>query len=534
MNRYKLGIRITLAITATLLLGIGVGVMLERTSRTQQKIQIIQGDKLSWTLSLLEQRYVDSLSRDSLVEKLVPDLLKELDPHSVYITKDEFASANEPLAGQFDGIGVMFNMMTDTVLVTNVIAGGPSSKAGVIAGDKIIKINDSIVAGRKIDQEDVVKQLRGKRGSNVKIGVERGKGRELINIDITRGVIPMKSLEASVMMPEKTGYVKFSRFAATTYKELMEALSKLSSQQMQRLIIDLRGNSGGYLDQAIYISNEFLPKGNKIVYTEGVHSPRSDQNADGQGRYQNLPLVILIDENSASAAEILAGAIQDNDRGTIIGRRSFGKGLVQEQFPFADGSAARITIARYYTPLGRLIQKPYVVGNSDEYNKDIVRRIEHSELFSSDSIHQNQSEKFITSKGRILYGGGGIMPDEFVPLDTSAVSTYFRKLFEKNLIFKYATQFTENNRSQINAIKDFEGLQKLLSSRNLFFDFVAYADRNGVQLPADGAVADRALIMAQLQGYIGRNTELEESAFYFYFYPQDKTILKALSSFNEK
>ena len=531
MNKQKVIIWGVVTGAGILLIGILVGIMMQRSAVSYKYIPLGRNDKLSLTMSLLENRYVDSLTSDSLVELVVPTLLEKLDPHSVYITKEEFASANEPLTGHFDGIGVIFNMMTDTVLVSNVISGGPSDKVGVVAGDKIITINDSVVAGRKIKQDDIVKMLRGTKGTIVKLGIERNKAAELIPITVTRGVIPMKSVEASFMIKDDIGYIKFSRFAATTYQEIAIAMLGLKTKGATRLILDLRGNSGGYLDQAIHIVNEFLPEGQMIVYTEGAHAPRIDQLADGKGRYRDIPLTLIIDEGSASASEILAGAIQDNDRGIIVGRRSFGKGLVQEQFPYSDGSAARITISRYYTPLGRSIQKPYTAGDIDSYNQEMVNRVSHSELFNADSIKQNDAEKFTTPAGRVVYGGGGIMPDIFVPVDTSAVSPFYRKLFEKNLIFKYSLAITESNRKKINSIKNIDELNLFFAGRNLYGDFIAYARRNGVEPTSTEIDKDKAIVMAQLKGYIGRNTILEDNAYYYYIYPEDPAILRALETF---
>ncbi|MCC8062685.1 MAG: S41 family peptidase, partial [Rikenellaceae bacterium] len=396
MSNYKTTIRVTLFIVTALLVGVSLGIMLERAALRDAYTDARQGDKLSWALSEIEERYVDPITRDSLAELALPLLLQDLDPHSVYIPASEFAATNEPLTGTFDGIGVMFNMLTDTVQITNVISGGPSAAAGIVAGDRIITVDDSTIAGVKMDQDKVVGMLRGKRGSTVKLGILRAPAQELLPVTITRGAIPVKSLEAAFIVPGKpeVGYIKFGRFAATTHSEVLAALMQLREQGVRKVILDLRGNGGGYLDQAIYIANEFLPKGHKIVYTEGHASPRADQNADGRGRFQDIELAVVIDENSASASEIVAGAIQDNDRGVIVGRRSFGKGLVQEQIPYPlDGSAMRLTIARYYTPVGRSIQKPYTPGHGDDYNGELIRRYEHNEMLTADSIHLTDSLK---------------------------------------------------------------------------------------------------------------------------------------------
>lgn len=533
MNNYKTTIRVTLCIVTALLAGAALGIMLERAALRDAYTDARQGDKLGWALSEIEERYVDPITRDSLAELALPLLLQELDPHSVYIPASEFAATNEPLTGTFDGIGVMFNMLTDTVQITNVIAGGPSAAAGIVAGDRIITVDDNTIAGVKMDQDKVVGMLRGKRGSTVKLGILRAPARELLPVTVTRGAIPVKSLEAAFIVPgnPEVGYLKFGRFAATTHSEVFAALMQLREQGARKMIIDLRGNGGGYLDQAIYIANEFLPKGHKIVYTEGNASPRTDQNADGRGRFQDLELAVVIDENSASASEIVAGAIQDNDRGVIVGRRSFGKGLVQEQIPYPlDGSAMRLTIARYYTPVGRSIQKPYTPGHGDDYNDELFRRYEHNEMLTVDSIHLADSLKYITPGGKIVYGGGGIMPDIFVPVDTAGVTPYFSKLFQKNLIFRYASQTTDRYRKQINAIKTLGELDRFFADKNLFYDFVAYADRQGIHPTETEMTLSKALITAQIKGYIGRNTQLDETAFYYYIFPQDSTLRRAVQA----
>lgn len=536
MSNYKTSIRISLFIVTALLIGAALGIMLERAALRDTYTEVRRGDKLSWALSEIEERYVDPITRDSLAELTLPLLLQELDPHSVYIPASDFAATNEPLTGSFDGIGVMFNMLTDTVQITNVISGGPSDAAGIVAGDRIITVNDSLIAGVKMDQNKVVSMLRGERGSSVKLGILRAPSKELLPITVVRGAIPLKSLEAAFLVPghRDIGYIRFGRFAASTYNEVLAALIRLREQGARKMILDLRGNGGGYLDQAIFIANEFLPKGRKIVYTEGNASPRVDQNADGRGRFQDVDLAIVIDENSASASEIVAGAIQDNDRGVIVGRRSFGKGLVQEQIPYPlDGSAMRLTIARYYTPVGRSIQKPYTPGEEEEYETELLRREAHSELFTADSIHMADSLKFVTPGGKIVYGGGGIMPDVFVPVDTTGLTPYFMKLFQKNLIFRYASQTTDRYRSQINAIKSLDELDRFFADKNLFYDFVAYAERQGVRPTESEMTLSRPLITAQIKGYIGRNTSLDETAFYYYMLPEDKTLLQAVESLSK-
>ena len=534
MSRYQTTVRLSLFIVIALLTGILLGLLLERAALRKAYDTVRQGDKLSWALSQIESRYVDPMSRDSLAELAVPVLLQELDPHSVYIPAREFAATNEPLTGTFDGIGVMFNMLTDTVQITNVISGGPSAAAGIVAGDRIITVNDSTISGIGMDQERVVGMLRGPRGTTVRLGILRSPAEELLPVVVTRGAIPVKSLEAAFLVPghPEIGYIRFGRFAATTYNEVLAALGRLRSQGATRIILDLRGNGGGYMDQAIFIANEFLHAGQKIVYTEGAASPRIDQHADGNGRFQQTDLAVVIDENTASASEIVAGAIQDNDRGLIVGRRSFGKGLVQEQlvYPGGDGSAVRLTVARYYTPVGRSIQKPYTPGDDASYYSELTRRREHDEFFSADSIHLPDSLRFTTPGGKTVYGGGGIMPDIFVPVDTTGLTPYFLKLFQKNLIFRYAQRMTDRYRREINAIGTLRALDRFFADKNLFYDFVAYADREGVHPTEAEMTLSKPLIEAQIRAYIGRNTSLDETAFYYYMFPQDNTLLRTVAA----
>ncbi|HCN13233.1 MAG TPA: S41 family peptidase, partial [Alistipes sp.] len=368
-------------------------------------------NKLSYTLSLIENRYVDSVSVDSLTEHILPLLVDELDPHSIYIPAEEMARVNEPLEGEFDGIGVVFNMATDTVIVLNVISQGPSDRAGVRPGDRILMIDDSLVAGRKIAQDAIVKRLRGPRGSKVRLGLGRQGIAEPVEVEVERDKIPLRSIESAFRIAEGIGYIRLGQFARTSHDELLAALARLRGEGVGKIVFDLRGNSGGYLDQAILIANEFLHEGQLIVYTEDRRHEQLREYADGTGTAQQMEVAVLIDEQSASSSEILAGALQDNDRATIIGRRSFGKGLVQQQIPYPDGSALRLTTARYYTPTGRSIQKPYVAGHGAEYEEEIWERYRRNELFSADSIRRIDSLKRTTPGGKTVYGGGGIMPD---------------------------------------------------------------------------------------------------------------------------
>jgi len=528
-----------LLLAAGVVLGLVLGQYLGRNSTTSQlkgmlSRMALPTNKLTYTLSLIENQYVDSVSMDSLAEHVIPLLVKELDPHSVYIPASEMQALNEPLEGEFDGIGVVFNMATDTVIVLNVIPQGPSDKAGIKAGDRIIEIGDSVVAGRKIPQNNVVKMLRGPRGTTVHLGIGRQGISGLVPIDVERGVIPIRSIESAFRIADGVGYVKLGQFARTTYDEFRRALASLRAEGVTKLIFDLRGNSGGFLDQAIAVANEFLHKGQLIVYTEDRRHEQLREYADGNGSAQDMEVVVLIDEGSASSSEILAGALQDNDHGTIVGRRSFGKGLVQRQIPYSDGSALRLTTARYYTPTGRSIQKPYTIGDDESYEEDIWNRYKNNEFFSADSIHFADSLKRTTPGGKVVYGGGGIMPDVFIPADTTDVTKYFIEVSGRNILYRYTIEYADRHREALNAVQTIGDLQALLDSdKTLVDDFVRYAARKGVA-PRYGDIArSRRLIEAQLRAYIGRNTKLEDNGFYANIYPVDNVIVRAVGILKE-
>lgn len=528
-----------LLLAGGVVLGLMLGQYMGRSSTESQIERVLKGmalpdNKLTYTLSLIENQYVDSVSMDSLSEHVIPMLIKELDPHSVYIPASEMMALNEPLEGEFDGIGVVFNMATDTVIVLNVIPQGPSDKAGVKAGDRIMQINDTLVAGQKIPQNNIVRKLRGKRGTTVHLSLARQGIADLVDVDVVRGVIPIKSIESSFRIADGIGYVKLGQFAKTSTLELEQALGKLRAEGVTKLIFDLRGNSGGFLDQAIAIANEFLHKDQLIVYTEDRHRSQQREYADGQGKAQQMEVVVLIDEGSASSSEILAGALQDNDRGTIIGRRSFGKGLVQRQIPYSDGSALRLTTARYFTPTGRSIQKPYTIGDDASYEEDILNRYRNNEFFSADSIHFTDSLKRVTPGGKTVYGGGGIMPDIFVPADTTDVTKYFVEVAGRNILYRYTIEYADRHRKQLDAVQTLDELQRLLDSdKGLVDDFVRYAARQGVApRPKDIAVS-RRLIEAQLRAYIGRNTALEDNGFYVNIYPVDNVVMRAIEELNK-
>ncbi|MBE6174944.1 MAG: S41 family peptidase [Rikenellaceae bacterium] len=488
-----------------------------------------QNDKLSRVLMMIENEYIDSISRDSLTELAIPAILKKLDPHSVYLPPKEFEQADEPLQGEFDGIGVVFNMATDTVIVLNVIPSGPSRKAGVLGGDRIIKVNDTLIAGQKWSQTAVMKRLRGPRGTQVKLSIERKGIDGLVDIVVTRDAIPLHSVEASMMMTDKIGFIKLSQFSRTSYAEIKKALLSLRAQGMKSLILDLRGNSGGFLDQAILIANEFLPAGALIVYTEDRNGKQMRQYSDGRGGSTDLKMAVLIDEASASSSEILAGALQDNDRGTIVGRRSFGKGLVQQQTPFEDGSALRLTVARYYTPTGRSIQKPYTAGDGESYEHDLIDRFKRNEFFSADSIHFADSLRYTTPKGKVVYGGGGIMPDVFVPLDTLNVTRYYSEVSGRNILYRYTIEYADNHRKELSEAKSMRELKRLLDNDTaLLNDFVRYAERQGVKPNWREIGRSRQIIEAQLRAFISRNSNLEDNAFYYFIRPIDSTMLRAI------
>lgn len=524
-----------LLLAVGIVLGILLGQFVGRNKAETQLRTIISRagltspNKLMQTCMLVENKFVDSISMDSLTELVIPLMMKELDPHSEYIPARDMQAMNESLDGEFDGIGVMFNAATDTVIVLSVIPNGPSAKAGIVAGDRIIEVNDTLVAGVKMPQNDIVKRLRGKRGTQVKLSLKRQGVDELVDIDVVRDAIPIKSIESSFMISDNIGFVRLSQFARTSHTELMQALATLRSQGMKKLIFDLRGNSGGFLDQAILIANEFLPEGKLIVYTEDRNGHQMKEYSDGSGSATDLGLAILIDEGSASSSEILAGAVQDNDRGTIVGRRSFGKGLVQQQVPYADGSALRLTIARYYTPTGRSIQKPYQNGQQDEYDLDIVRRYANNEFFSADSIHFADSLKFTTPKGKVVYGGGGIMPDLFIPMDTLDVTKYFMEVSGRNILYRYTIEYADKHRAALNEVQTIADLKALLDAdRNLVNDLVRYAAKQGVKPVARDIARSRLLIESQLRAYIGRNTVLEDNGFYSNIIPIDNVLQKSI------
>lgn len=483
-------------------------------------------DKLSGLLDYIEYQYVDTINQKQLVEKTITAMLHSLDPHSDYIPASEFETVNEPLKGNFDGIGVEFNIIRDTIRVISPIEGGPSEKIGIKAGDKFIRVNGKLVAGTGITNKEVFEQLRGQRGTTVTVSLLRPGINKPLDFRITRDQIPLYSIDVSYMLSPDVGYIKISRFAATTYDEYLKAFNKLSKEGMKKMVLDLRGNPGGYLNAAVDIADEFLSKGLQIVYTQGKSSPKKVFKATDRGSFENNPLVILIDEGSASASEIVAGAVQDNDRGTIIGRRSFGKGLVQDQMSFPDGSAIRLTVARYYTPTGRCIQKPYTDDKEAYYNEE-TERYEHGELLNADSIRLDKKQKFMTPGGKTVYGGGGITPDIFVPIDTGKTTSFLNRAFYTGLVNVFAYEYTDDNRARFSSYKTAQAyIRQYEVSNEVLNDFYAFCDKQGLKAkPQDRQKNDDAL-RPYLKAFMGRNL-FEKDAYYPIINQKDHCIRQA-------
>jgi carboxyl-terminal processing protease len=529
-NNTRRNIFLPLMLAVSLVAGILIGIYLPRHSSAQpQSIFKPKNDKLSNIINIIESDYVDSVNHNDLEEAAIPAILKKLDPHSVYIPAKDLARANEPLEGNFEGIGISFNMLTDTILVISTVPGGPSEKLGIQAGDKILYVNDSLVAGKGISDEKVMGMLKGPRGTVVNIKILRKGHKDLLTFNITRDKIPIYSVDVAYMVNKNTGYIKINNFAVTTFEEFMKGFRDLKAKGMTKLILDLRQNSGGVMEAAVQIANQFLKENQLIVYTEGRSHPRSEARATGKGEFETGDLVILIDEFSASASEILAGAIQDNDRGTIIGRRSFGKGLIQEPVPFADGSGMRLTIARYYTPSGRSIQRPYNNG-FEEYYSDLNVRIDRKELEVQDSIHFSDSLKYLTQAGRTVYGGGGIMPDKFVPLDTLEVSPYFLKV--RPLIYQFSLKYTESNRELLKRYTETNELEKHLDKQGLLDQFTRFASTKGVKTDPEGLKTSGRIIHTQIKAYIARNI-LDNRGFYPIWEQIDTTLKYAIEFLNK-
>ncbi len=496
----------------------------------------IEARKLQLALYAISNLYVDSTSQTKLVEDAITGMLENLDPHSTYTNPEETKEMTEPLAGNFDGIGIQFNMLTDTVYVIQVVSGGPSEKVGLMAGDRIVEVNDTVIAGVKMSTPEVMKRLRGPKGSEVHVKVKRGEEPQLLDFTITRGKVPVYSIDAVYMADKETGYIKLNRFAASSTKEFKEALSSLSKKGMTQLILDLQGNGGGYLNVPIELADEFLSRGKIIVYTEGNKQKRQDALSTAAGSFEKGRLVILVDEASASASEILSGAIQDWDRGVIIGRRTFGKGLVQRPLPLPDGSMIRLTVARYYTPTGRCIQKPYEKGKGDEYAHDLISRYNRGELMSADSIHFPDSLKAQTlAKGRTVYGGGGIMPDVFVPIDTTFYSDYHRTLVSKGLVNRVAMNYLDKHREELN--KKYKKIltykEKFIVPESLMDELLAMAEEKKISFKEEEYNRSLPLIQLQIKALIAR--DLFDMTEYFYIINDaNRTYQEALKLINDE
>lgn len=522
----RIAIWLPVIIAASIALGIFIGNHYLSIS-TGKFRSYASGNKINAILDIIDEQYVDTVNMSQLVEGAIPKIFSELDPHSGYIPAADAQMVNEELEGSFSGIGVSFNLQTDTILVISVIPGGPSEKAGLLAGDRIITINDSLFAGNNSSQGKIMKTLRGAKNSVVKLGIKRSTSQDLLYYNVTRGDVPVNSVDVAYVVREGVGYIKVNKFARTTYNEFITAIAKLKQQNCKSFIIDLRGNTGGYMDAAINMINEFMANGRLIVYTEGKAFPRNDVYANGTGTCQDAPIVVLTDEFSGSASEIFAGAIQDNDRGLIIGRRTYGKGLVQSQIPLSDGSALRLTIARYYTPSGRCIQKDYELGKTDEYDQDLFNRFMHGEFDSADSIKINNSLKYQTSLGRTVYGGGGIMPDIFIPRDTSGVTSYFSNVINSGVLNLFTLEYSDNNREKLSSFKTYQELYNYLKKQPLLDKFTNYAVSKGIRKRVTLINISAKLIENQLHSYIVRNF-FNDEGFYPIFLKDDVTLLKAI------
>jgi carboxyl-terminal processing protease len=514
-------------------LGIIIGMALSQNAQAQRFVfqngtLMLEQSKIDRLLDLMEKAYVDSLNIDSITDEAMTELVHKLDPHSAYIPKEDLEMVNSELAGSFSGIGVQFTIQQDTVRIVAVISGGPSEGVGVLAGDKLITVDDSTFVGKKINNEKVMRTLRGEKGTQVKLGVLRSGTPEMLYFTVTRGDIPVHSVDAKFIIEregKKIGFIRVNKFGETTYKEFLSALAELYAKGADSYIVDLRENSGGYMEQAINMANEFLHRGDLIVYSQGRAYPRYEAKANGSGRFKEVPLVVLIDNFSASASEIFAGAMQDNDRATIVGRRSFGKGLVQQQMPFEDGSAVRLTVARYYTPSGRCIQKPYTMGDQEDYERDLMERWEHGEFYSADSIHFADTTAYYTKGGRKMYGGGGIMPDVFVGRDTTLNTPWYNRCVNLAYTYQFAYQYTDKHRKELSKFSDWQALEQHLIKQNILREFVAFAKEKGVEPNEAEIQKSRPLMTRLLHAYIVRDVLGDEG--FFPLFERDDEITKA-------
>ena len=540
MKKYLLP---TLTISV-LLLGLLVGNAVSNKANAQRFVirngQIVQQpeNKINQLLQLLEHVYVEPVNVDSITDEAMAELVQKLDPHSSYIPKKDLEMVNSELSASFSGIGVQFNIQSDTVRIVAVIAGGPSEGVGVMAGDCIVEVNDTAFTGKKINNEKVMHTLRGEKGTTVKIGVRRAGEEETLYFTITRGDIPVHSVDAKFIAEtpktkKKVGFVRVNKFGEGTYDEFIGALNELKNKGAESYIIDLRENSGGFMQEAIKMANEFLASGDLIVYAQGRAYPRMESFANGGGRFKKVPLVVLIDDFSASASEIFAGAMQDNDRATIVGRRSFGKGLVQQQMPFEDGSAVRLTVARYYIPSGRCIQKPYKMGGKEDYDKDLWERFEHGEDFTADSIHYEDTTVYLTKNGRVVHGGGGIMPDIFVGRDTTLYTKYFNRVANRAYTYQFAFRYTDRHRKELTGYKDWQSLEKHLRAAGWLPEFVGFCKEKGVEPVEEDIRKSQPLIERLVNAYIVRNM-LGDEGFFPLFERDDDITKRALLFIDEQ
>lgn len=518
-----------LVISIAIVLGIVIGNYI-----STKKFTLDKDRKINAVLNLIQSEYVDSIDVKDLVEQAIPAIIGNLDPHSYYIPASDIRAENEKLDGSMSGIGVSFFMMNDTANVDQVIPNGPAEKVGMLAGDRIISVNGESIVGGTLTAEGIRSKIRGEKGTKVKIGVKRNSSKKTLTFTITRDDIPMNTIDVSYMLDDKTGYIKIAQFGKNTYDEFFAALSKLKKDGASRYIVDLRGNPGGYMEMAILMVNEFLEQGELIVYTKGRKEREDIQVwSDDQGSFHDAQVAVLIDEYSASAGEIMAGALQDNDRGLVVGRRSFGKGLVQKQIYLPDSSAIRLTIARYYTPSHRCIQKDYTLGDEDDYSKELYDRYSHGELYSADSIKVDKSKIFRTANGRIVYGGGGIVPDIFVPNDTTGITTYYRAVANLGLLQQYVYTYVDINRDQLKNVKTVKQLMGMMPSDDaLTYDFVCYARDNGVPMRWYYINLSRSLIARQLRALVIRDV-LGSEEFYRYYNRTDNTVNAALKALND-
>ncbi len=527
----KFQVRLPLILALGLAVGILIGAKMAYLQPSENDI-FSSVQKFRKVLTFIDREYVDEVNTDKLVESAIEKITEELDPHTSYISAEDVALANSQLQGEFEGIGIEFNLIRDTIYVISPLAGGPSEKAGLHAGDKIIKVNGKTVAGVDIENRDVIEMLRGKKGTKVDITVKRGKSDEMLDFTLKRDKIPQHSVDVSYMINDNTGYIKVSRFSANTYDEFKDALESLQQNGLRRLVLDLRGNPGGYLDKAVSMADEFLKDNKLIVYTQGKQEKyNSEHRATAKGDFQERPLIVLIDEGSASASEIVAGALQDNDRALIVGRRSFGKGLVQLAIKLGDGSEMRLTISRYYTPSGRSIQKPYE-GGLEAYQEDRLTRFEHGEFFVEDSIKFADSLKYSTTKGRVVYGGGGIMPDYFVPLDTSYNSEYFRKLVFNNVIREYAISYHENHKKQLSNMEFDYFKDNFVVTTQMLDEVISKGEKLKIAYSQEDFLKSKPLIETQIKALIARS-EWGDKGYYPIINSNDEIYTEALTMFSK-